>query len=154
MTKMSPNGIELFAGCGGLSTGFLNAGLRVVAGFEIDLRAVDAFDYNHAYRGARGFAVNLSLVSGPSLLAQAGIKSVEFVIGGPPCQPFSIVGKRKGADDKRADLMDHYVRLISELNPQAFLLENVPNLASIGNGNVFGGAESKSDASDILFVMR
>lgn len=136
MTKVLPKGIEIFAGCGGLSTGFLNAGLQVVAGFDIDLRAVDAFDYNHAYRGARGFAVNLSTVSGRSLLAQAGVNSVEIVIGGPPCQPFSIVGKRKGAEDQRADLMGHYVRLISELNPKAFLLENVPNLASIANGEM------------------
>lgn len=45
-------GIELFSGCGGISTGFLDAGLHVAAGFEWDARAVDAYHYNHSYRGS------------------------------------------------------------------------------------------------------
>ena len=143
MTNMKPIGIELFAGCGGLSTGFLDAGLHVVAGFELDLRAVDVYDYNHSYRGSTGVAADLSLMSGAELLKRARIEKADFVIGGPPCQPFSIAGKRKGADDKRADLIGHFVRLISELNPAAFLLENVPNLATIADGALFREALSK-----------
>jgi DNA (cytosine-5)-methyltransferase 1 len=60
MTTKLPKAIELFAGCGGLSTGFLDAGLNVVAGFEIDARAVDAYNYNHEYRGCRGFVADLA----------------------------------------------------------------------------------------------
>ena len=135
MTR-APTGIELFAGCGGLSTGFLDAGLHVAAGFEIDRRAVDAYDYNHAYRGSRGFVADLSDLSGSDLLKLAGLSSVDFVIGGPPCQPFSIVGKRRGLADRRADLLEHYVRLIEELRPAALLLENVPNLLNIEGGAV------------------
>jgi DNA (cytosine-5)-methyltransferase 1 len=142
MTR-KPKGIELFAGCGGLSTGFLDAGMHVVAGFEIDLRAMDAYDYNHAYRGSRGFAADLSSMSGEALLDRAGIKSADFVIGGPPCQPFSIVGKRRGAQDERSNLIDHYVRIVSELMPSAFLLENVPNLASIADGELLHETISK-----------
>lgn len=134
MTK--PTGIELFAGCGGLSTGFLDAGLHVAAGFEIDLRAVDAYEYNHAYRGCRGYVSDLKTASGFELLQRAGIKRADFVIGGPPCQPFSIAGKRKGEHDSRADLILHFVRIVGELAPSAFLLENVPNLASIAEGAV------------------
>jgi DNA (cytosine-5)-methyltransferase 1 len=143
MMTGTPKGIELFAGCGGLSTGFLDAGLQVVAGFEKDLRAVDAYDYNHAYRGSRAFAADLSLFSGKTLLELARLKFVDFVIGGPPCQPFSIVGKRKGADDERANLMDHYARLVSELEPAAFILENVPNLARMANGALLRNSMSK-----------
>ena len=129
-----PTGIELFAGCGGLSTGFLDAGLHVAAGFELDARAVDAYNYNHDYRGSRGFIADLNLASGAELLERAGMKRADFVIGGPPCQPFSIAGKRQGKRDIRADLIGHFIRIVDELKPSAFMLENVPNLASIDNG--------------------
>ena len=132
-------GIELFAGCGGFSTGFLDAGLRVIAGFEKDLRAVDAYNYNHLYRGSKGIAIDLSGVPGRRLLELAGIEAVDFIIGGPPCQPFSIVGKRRGSDDGRADLMHDYARIVSELKPAAFVLENVPNLSRIANGSLLRG---------------
>ncbi|MFZ5738568.1 MAG: DNA cytosine methyltransferase [Pseudomonadota bacterium] len=130
-------GIELFSGCGGLSTGFLDAGLHIAAGFELDRRAVEAYNYNHSYRGSRGFAANLAETSGRALLKTAGIASVDLLIGGPPCQPFSIVGKRRGSADERADLMWHFVRLASELEPKAIVLENVPNLARLDGGEVF-----------------
>lgn len=129
-------GIELFSGCGGLSTGFLDAGLHVSAGFEWDARAVDAYNYNHAYRGSIGVRYDLSNATGRDLLSAARLHNVQFVIGGPPCQPFSIVGKRQGTRDERASLLDHYVRIIRELNPKAFLLENVPNLAVIDDGQI------------------
>jgi len=136
-------GIELFAGCGGLSTGFLDAGLHVAAGFEIDARAVDAYDYNHAYRGSRGVAADLSQASGAQLLARAGIDRADFIIGGPPCQPFSIAGKMKGATDKRADLIDHFVRIVKELNPAGCVLENVPNLAAMDGGAILEALKAK-----------
>lgn len=134
--KRTAIGIELFSGCGGLSTGFLDAGLRVAAGFELDARAVDAYHYNHAYRGSVGIRRDLSSAKGLDLLQAAGLRKVDFVVGGPPCQPFSIAGKRRGTRDERASLLDHYVRLVRELRPKAFLLENVPNLAVIDDGKI------------------
>ncbi len=136
MTKRAPIGIELFAGCGGMSTGFLDAGLHVAAGFELDDRAVDAYGYNHAYRGSKGFKADLAEASGKSLLQTAGIKKVDFIVGGPPCQPFSIVGKRLGTADPRADLLSHFASIVEELSPKAFLFENVPNLGKIDEGQV------------------
>lgn len=135
-------GIELFAGCGGLSTGFLDAGLHVAAGFEIDRRAVKAYEYNHAYRGSRGYVADLHEATGAELLSRAGIDHADFVIGGPPCQPFSIVGKRQGASDRRANLIDHFVRIVAEVKPSAFLLENVPNLATIEGGRILDQAKA------------
>ena len=134
MRQRRPVGIELFAGCGGLSTGFLDAGLNVAAGFEIDARAVDAYNYNHNYRGSRGFVADLNAASGTELLSKAQIAAVDFVIGGPPCQPFSIAGKRRGKRDVRSDLIGHFIRILEELKPSAFMLENVPNLAAISGG--------------------
>ncbi|HEX8310050.1 MAG TPA: DNA cytosine methyltransferase [Chthoniobacteraceae bacterium] len=134
MTKRFPSGIELFSGCGGLSTGFLDAGLRIAAGFELDARAVDAYNYNHQHRGSSGFIADLNKASGAELLERAALGRADFVVGGPPCQPFSIAGKRHGKRDIRADLIGHFIRIVSELQPAAFMLENVPNLASIDDG--------------------
>jgi DNA (cytosine-5)-methyltransferase 1 len=131
-----PIGIELFCGCGGLSTGFLDAGMRIVAGFDIDRRSVEAYEYNHAHRGSRGFVTDLSLASGNQLLETAGVSSIDVLIGGPPCQPFSIVGKRRGGEDGRAGLLFDFVRLAEELAPQAIFFENVPNLATIEGGKL------------------
>ena len=136
MKPRSVVGIEVFSGCGGLSTGFLDAGLHVAAGFEWETRAVDVYNYNHAYRGSVGVRYDLSEAKGQDLLCVGGVRKIDFLIGGPPCQPFSIAGKRKGTQDERASLLDHYVRLVQELKPEAFLLENVPNLATIDDGEI------------------
>lgn len=133
MTKY-PVGIELFCGCGGLSTGFLDAGIRIAAGFDLDRRAIEAYEYNHAYRQSRGFVADISLATGQDLLERAGVKKIDVLVGGPPCQPFSIVGKRRGSEDHRSDLVFHFLRLASELRPSALFFENVPNLATIDEG--------------------
>lgn len=143
MTTKPPTGIELFAGCGGMSTGFLDAGINIVAGFEIDARAVDAYNYNHKHRGSQCFVDDLNLVSGREILSIAGIECVDLIIGGPPCQPFSIAGKRQGKRDIRADLIGHFIRIVDELRPAAFMLENVPNLAAIDDGEFLGDLKAE-----------
>lgn len=136
MTTKEPIGIELFCGCGGTSTGFLDAGIRIAAGFDLDKRAIGAFNFNHNHRCSRGFAVDLSVASGAQLLSMAGLDDVDLVIGGPPCQPFSVVGRRRGADDARASLLQDFARIVGELQPSAILFENVPNLQRIGEGTI------------------
>lgn len=148
MTK--PIGIELFAGCGGLSTGFLDAGLNLAAGFELDARAVDAYNYNHDYRGSKGFIADLNIATGAELLRWAGLEAVDFVVGGPPCQPFSIAGKRQGKRDIRADLIGHFIRIVDELQPSAFMLENVPNLAAISDGEFLEEVKDELRALDYV----
>lgn len=143
MTTKVPTGIELFAGCGGMSTGFLDAGINMAAGFELDARAVDVYNYNHDYRGSKGLIADLNTVSGAELLSRAGLKRVDFIVGGPPCQPFSIAGKRQGKRDIRADLIGHFIRIVDELKPSAFMLENVPNLAAIDNGELLDDVKSE-----------
>jgi DNA (cytosine-5)-methyltransferase 1 len=68
---------------------------------------------------------------------------IDLIIGGPPCQPFSIAGKRQGKRDIRADLIGHFIRIVGELNPSAFLLENVPNLAAISHGEFLDEAKAE-----------
>lgn len=131
-----PVALELFSGCGGLSTGLLDAGIRVAAGFDHDRRAIEGYSYNHEFRWGRGFICDLSKVSGAELLGMAGVRRIDILAGGPPCQPFSVVGKREGMDDERARLVFDFVRLVRELAPQAVVFENVANLASIHEGRI------------------
>lgn len=135
--KTTPVAIELFCGCGGMSTGFLDAGMKVAAGFDVDRRAVEAYRYNHEYRGSRGFEAEVTGLSGAEILRLAEIGSVDVLLAGPPCQPFSIVGKRRGREDNRANLIAEFIRLVHELRPKAFVFENVPNLATIADGEIF-----------------
>ena len=150
----APTGIELFCGCGGLSTGFLDAGIRIAAGFDIDRRAIEAYDYNHSHRGSRGFVTDLAHAKAGDLHARAGTSKVDLLIGGPPCQPFSIVGKRRGRDDGRADLIFHFLRLADEFGPQAILFENVPNLAKIDGGRLFDQLTSSLRGLGYLITAR
>jgi DNA (cytosine-5)-methyltransferase 1 len=136
MSNCAPTAIELFCGCGGMSTGLLDAGIRVAAGFDIDARSIEAYNYNHDYRGSVGVVMDLVEASGAELLAAAHLSTVDLVVGGPPCQPFSIAGKRLGKQDKRAELIGHFLRLIEEISPKALLFENVPNLANIESGRM------------------
>jgi DNA (cytosine-5)-methyltransferase 1 len=131
-----PVGIELFCGCGGLSTGFLDAGVHIVGGFDVDRRSIEAYNYNHGHRGSQGYVLDLSVATGTELLERCGIPHVSILLGGPPCQPFSIAGKRRGADDRRAGLVTDFVRLAGELRPDALMFENVPNLAAMDGGCV------------------
>jgi len=133
-----PIAIELFSGCGGLSTGLLDAGIRVAAGFDFDRRAIEGYSYNHEYRGSRGIVADLSAVSGPDLLSMARVRRIDLLAGGPPCQPFSVIGKRQGMEDERASLVFDFIRFVRELSPQAVLFENVANLATIHDGEVLG----------------
>ncbi len=134
--KTPPVAVELFAGCGGISTGLLDAGIRVVAGFDHNRSAIEAFNYNHQYRGAQGHVADMSKATGESILRLAGEQTIDLLVGGPPCQPFSIIGKQKGLDDHRGNLVFDFLRLVGELQPEAVLFENVPNLEKIENGAI------------------
>jgi DNA (cytosine-5)-methyltransferase 1 len=132
-----PSAIDLFCGCGGLSTGLLDAGVAVKGGFDIDKRSIEAYNYNHNHRGAKGFQVDLAQSTGAELLEMLNLDSLDLLVGGAPCQAFSIVGARKGLDDPRGKLVFDFVRYVSELQPKVFILENVPNIRKISDGQVF-----------------
>jgi DNA (cytosine-5)-methyltransferase 1 len=132
-----PVAVELCCGCGGMSTGFLDAGTKVAAGFDIDRRAVEAYRYNHEYRGSHGYVADIVGLPGAELLKLSGIDRLDVLLAGPPCQPFSIIGKRRGREDERARLTSEFVRFVGELLPTAFVFENVANLATISAGEIF-----------------
>lgn len=113
--------IDLFSGAGGLSLGLKEAG------FETVLAVENNPDACATYRAA---LPHVNLHEGDiRKLDFRHWQGVDLVAGGPPCQPFSIGGLRRGHEDER-DLLPEFVRAVLEVRPRAFLLENVPGLGS------------------------
>lgn len=124
---MRPIGIDLFAGAGGLSLGFEQAGFDVVAAVEIDPVHCAAHEFN--FPNCATICRDVSKVSGNEIRAAAGIgkREVDVVFGGAPCQGFSLIGQR-ALDDPRNSLVKHYVRIVREIAPKYVVFENVKGL--------------------------
>lgn len=133
MSTTHPNIIDLFCGCGGFSLGFERAGFNVLLGIDVWKDALTTYAYNHKY--SKTLQADLSLISPTDAELLLDGKSIDVIIGGPPCQGFSIAGKRI-VDDIRNKLYKSFVSFVAHFRPKAFVLENVPNILSIGNGIV------------------
>lgn len=122
-----PIGVDLFAGAGGLSLGFEQAGFDIAAAVEID----PIHCATHKYNFPRSSVICASVVdlTGEDIRTRSGIgnREIAAVFGGAPCQGFSLIGKRV-LDDPRNQLVFHYVRLVKELQPQYCVFENVRGL--------------------------
>lgn len=125
--------LDLFCGCGGMSLGFEQAGYHVLLGVDIWKDALETYSLNH--RGSKTLCADISSLGASEVEAQLSGDSVDVIIGGPPCQGFSIAGKRI-IDDERNQLYKGFVRMVEHFKPKAFVMENVPNILSIGGGAV------------------
>ncbi|HEY8941536.1 MAG TPA: DNA cytosine methyltransferase [Cellvibrio sp.] len=130
-----PIGIDLFAGAGGLSLGFEQAGFDVAAAVEIDPVhcAIHKFNFPHCVVIPK----SVSELTGAEIrrLANLGDKKIDCVFGGPPCQGFSLIGQRV-LDDPRNSLVKDFVRIVSELDADTFVFENVKGL-TLGKHRAF-----------------
>lgn len=118
--------VDLFCGAGGFSLGLDRAGFDVLLGIDSWQLAVDSYAQNFTHPV---LCADLSTMTGRDILRRAGAKKgeVDLVVGGPPCQGFSI--QRIGADhDLRNSLVLEYARLLREISPRLFVMENVPGL--------------------------
>ena len=122
-----PVAIDLFAGCGGLSLGFEQAGFDIAAAVEIDPIHAAVHEYNFPY--SKTICADIKNVTGADIrrLAGLGDRDVDIVFGGAPCQGFSMIGKR-ALDDPRNQLIGHYLRVVSDIRPKYCVLENVKGL--------------------------
>lgn len=120
---MSITAVDLFAGAGGLSLGMKAAG--VSSAMAVELMPDAAATYRGIFPDAE---VRQQDIRSLSFRYWRG---VDLVAGGPPCQPFSVGGLRRGSDDGR-DFLPEFVRAVLEIRPKAFIMENVPGLASFG----------------------
>ncbi len=127
------NVLDLFCGCGGLSYGFESAGYNIVLGIDNDRKALETFELNH--KGAKSICGDITAIHSADIDAVTGGKKIDVIIGGPPCQGMSLSGPRK-FDDPRNKLYLSYIRLVEEIKPKAFVIENVPGLVSLFGGQI------------------
>ena len=125
--------IDLFSGCGGLSLGFEMAGYQSLLAIDNWQDALDTYKRNNPT--ARTLCADLSKIDPEEIKKEYNIDRVSVIIGGPPCQGFSIAGKRI-IDDERNKLYKSFVGFVRCFMPDAFVMENVPNILSIGGGIV------------------
>lgn len=130
------NVIDLFCGCGGFSKGFQQAGFNVCMGIDLWKDATVTYKYN--FPDAVVLNEDVSTIDGKDILEKLKMKAedIDVIIGGPPCQGFSVSGKRL-IDDERNKLYKNFVRIVSEIQPKVFVMENVPGLVRLFGG-VFG----------------
>ena len=117
-----------------MDIGFENAGFSIAVAVEIDPACCDTLKTNRP--GLPVINKNITNVSSAEILKTAGLEPLEaaLVIGGPPCQSFSLAGLRKGLDDERGKLLFEFVRIVRETLPFGFVLENVKGLTNWDSG--------------------
>ncbi|MBU4311201.1 MAG: DNA (cytosine-5-)-methyltransferase [Candidatus Omnitrophica bacterium] len=132
--------VDLFCGVGGLSLGFLMTGKKLLGALDNNAAACNTFKRNHKSSDKTlmcGDVTSLEVRNRFVQMVKSNLKTqrLGMVIGGAPCQGFSLAGNRL-ADDPRNKLFMYFVELVKELNPKVFVFENVPGLLSIQNGRV------------------
>nr|WP_315400065.1 DNA cytosine methyltransferase [uncultured Duganella sp.] len=119
--------LDTFAGAGGFSLGFQLAGADLVGAIELDSWACDTFRFNHP--DAKVIQSDITSLTDEEILLHFGADRPNVVLGGPPCQGFSICNKNNGdPKDPRNSLFEEFVRVGRLLNPEVMIMENVPNL--------------------------
>jgi DNA (cytosine-5)-methyltransferase 1 len=121
--------LDLFCGCGGLSLGLQQAGYEIALGIDVWEDALSTFRHNHD--GAKTICADLSQLN----FNELEVDKIDVIVGGPPCQGFSISGKRD-PNDPRNKLYTSFVDAVAFFKPRAFIMENVPNLASMNQGRI------------------
>lgn len=134
MERRKLTAIDLFCGAGGLSQGFMEAGFEILAANDFDSDAAKTFKLNHP--SSRFYDGPIQDISTDAMLEAAGLSSGELdvLIGGPPCQAFSVYNHRRGMHDKRSGLFREYLRMVEGLMPRMVVMENVTGITSVAEG--------------------
>lgn len=129
--------LDLFCGAGGITEGFRRAGFSCLYANDIDHWAVETFRANHPNTTADNRPIEQvdAAALRRSLSLQPG--QLDVLVGGPPCQGFSINAPERFLHDPRNSLFKHYVRFLDEFQPKTLLIENVPGMLSLGDGVIF-----------------
>jgi len=128
---MRPKVIDLFAGVGGLSLGFEQSGFEVVFANEMDADIAAAYEENHP--GVEMLVDDITKIDFEKTIGKYKGK-IAVIIGGPPCQGFSQKGQRKTINDERNFLFKYFIRAVDFVEPDYFVMENVPNLLTAEDG--------------------
>ncbi len=131
-----PTVIDLFCGAGGLSHGFMQAGYEVIFGTDVDANFGRTFMASHP--SAQFMAKPVQDLSAKEILDATGLQTGELdvLVGGPPCQGYSVYNHQRGEHDPRAGLFKEYLRIVTGLRPRWLVMENVTGLTSISGGKL------------------
>jgi DNA (cytosine-5)-methyltransferase 1 len=130
--KNGLNFISLFSGGGGLDLGFSLAGYEGLFSSDLIQHFCDTIKFNFPNHVVE--AHDMSNLTGKHV-KEVVHQPIDMIIGGPPCQSFSILGNRKSTNDPRGKLVFEYARFIKEISPRGFLFENVPGILTVNKGN-------------------
>nr|WP_294990476.1 DNA cytosine methyltransferase [uncultured Sediminibacterium sp.] len=151
----APRVLDLFSGCGGLSLGFYKSGFQIVAGVELDSEAIRShaanFHKDSPHYHEHCIPRDILKVSPSDIFNSIGLQGnaasqIDVIIGGPPCQAFTRIGRAKlravtkdsnaFLNDSRSQLYKRYLEYVTELKPVAILMENVPDILNYGGVNI------------------
>ncbi len=129
--------IDLFCGAGGITQGFRQAGYHCLYANDFNPEAIETFKHNHPSTSVE--CKSIEDVSAAALRKTLGIQKgdLDVLVGGPPCQGFSINAPSRFLNDPRNSMFKHYARFVEEFSPKAFVFENVPGLLSMADGAIF-----------------
>jgi len=145
MHKRTFNAVDLFAGCGGISEGLKDAGFKIIFANEIHPDAALTYNQNINRRQKQKTIMkvcNIKNLTDDLILNSIGNNRIHLVAAGPPCQGFSMAGKRN-INDPRNFLFKHMVHFVQLLKPDFFLMENVKGLLTLNNGKAIEAIENE-----------
>ena len=123
------NVLDLFCGCGGMSKGLTDAGLNIIAGIDIWDKAILSYKKNFHHESICEDLTKLPPEKFDELYNKNNV-IIDLIVGGPPCQGFSIAGKRDTKDPRNSLFME-FVKYINYFNPKSFIMENVIGILSM-----------------------
>ena len=153
---MQKTAIDLFCGAGGFSEGFRQAGFHVLAGNDFNKFAGETFSATH--HEAKFLPGPIENIRASEFLNATGLKDGELdcLIGGPPCQAFSVYNHQRGLHDNRSKLFWEYLRVVEGLSPKWVVMENVTGITSVGKGkavrNIVAGLEELGYVVDMRIL--
>lgn len=139
MSDRSLLSIDLFCGAGGLTEGFKQAGFQCVLANDIDSDAIETFKMNQ--EATEAICGPIEEIRPEKYRKALAISKGELdcIVGGPPCQGFSINAPQRLLEDPRNSLFKHYIRFVRAFRPKSIVFENVPGMLSLANGAVLKG---------------
>lgn len=152
-----PTVVDLFSGPGGLSTGFCNAGFRIVGAVDKSEPAVETYSYNHDHEPLSRDVREMDVDELTEQVTKQGANpdGVDVVIGGPPCKGFSTANMQtRSPDNPKNDLFMHFLRLVRGLDPRVAVMENVPGLLSMGREEGAVKNVIQNELRDLGFTVR
>lgn len=123
--------VELFCGCGGTSLGFEMAGYQIAVGCDIHKISIETFKNNH--KGVSTILGDIKKVTPEDVIKLLNGRKVDVLIGGVPCQGFSLNNRKRHSEDERNQLYKEFIRFVKILKPKAVVLENVSGMKSTGD---------------------